>query len=466
MVSQLLRRESARATTRRHRTSARPRIETLEDRAVPALFQGTDSAVFLDPAPSSAVISGVGTNQIAWGTANFGTPPSSLRFTAGSGFDVDVDQLFTLGSLTFFNGTIALGTEITGIDFRLRATVNSPASVGAQDFRFYFAVTNTPNTGNPDADADSVFLPSSLVSQVFATPDGSQFSLELVGFGQVTGNGFNTIDRFHVRENASATAQLLGRFVRVPDLVASAFSYKVTGDATGESNGPIAVNLPYVITATVRNQGQGRSGTATVGVYLSADGVIDPATDIRIGTATLGALAPGGSTNLTINMASPTNWPNASTRFGTVTIGLAIDPDRLLPDGDFTNNQNRGVGTDSRPMQLYDAAPQVSRITLGVSYREAQRWLENNGYSAVGRLFGSGWSKPLSSSLTITSPFDGRSRTGNAYRLNAFIVRSQSGQGFDIHLQGTSTLAEPNPETALGYGLSWLLYVRDWHARY
>ncbi|MCC5648114.1 choice-of-anchor K domain-containing protein [Nostoc sp. CHAB 5824] len=439
----------------------------------PTLFQGTASARFINPVPSTAVITGVGTSSIAWGTP-IGTPPSSLNFGASSGYRVNEDEVFSLGNLTFFNGTIQLGTEINSIDFEVTAHITNPSGVGSQAYTFRFSIINSPNTGNPIGDSDSVFLPSGFFSQIFTTPDGSQFTLELVGFGTVTGSGFSTIDQFFVQESASASAQLLARFVRVPDLRATAFEYRVpiVRDEL-ELNSPVAVNVPYVVTATVENRGQGRAGSFTATVYLSSDNVIDPERDFPLQSVTVAGLAPGAPPmTLTINMQPPTTWPDTLPRWsGVVTIGLVIDPQRRLPDGDFTNNQNRGIGTDTRPLQLYDAVPPVSDPVDGLNYRQALLWMFRNGFhpielpGPIPDIVGSGWSKWLSPSLNIRSPLDGKIRNGTAYRQNAFIQERPRGSGnYRIRLQGTATFGEPNPETAVFF--LWPFYVYDWHERY
>jgi len=313
-------------------------------------------------------------------------------------------------------------------------------------------------------------LPSGFFSRIFTTSDGSRFTLELVGFGTVTGSGYNTISQFFVQESASASAQLLARFVRVPDLTttaaATSFFYWVPADATRALNGPVAVNTPYRVTATIKNQGQGRAGSFTAAVYLSFDPVINPQGDgdTPLEYVTIPGLDPGESTAVTFTMKPPTTWPAALPPWsGVVTIGLVIDPQRLLPDADFTNNQNRGVGIDTRPLQLYDGIPPTSIAQTGLTYRGALQWMVLNGFHPVPPLAGSGWSKHLSPSLLFRSPFDGQLRNGLAYRQNAFI-QSEAGGTYRIAMQGTEFFAEPSPETAAAFG--WFNYVRDWHPRY
>jgi hypothetical protein len=69
-----------------------------------------------------------------------------------------------------------------------------------------------------------------------------------------------------------------------------------------------------------------------------------------------------------------------------------------------------------------------------------------------------------------------------AYRQNAFVVPpGETRRYYDVQmqqwvtksyntywvlLQGSTTIAEPNPATAILYGTTWFNYVRGWHNRF
>ena len=72
---------------------------------------GSSVGTFDNPVgPGGMIVTGVGTNSFTWGDGSaFGSPPSSLGF-AGTTFDTDTGTFFDVGSITYFNGTIAAGT--------------------------------------------------------------------------------------------------------------------------------------------------------------------------------------------------------------------------------------------------------------------------------------------------------------------------------------------------------------------
>jgi hypothetical protein len=84
-----------------------------------ASVDGNALGIFMNPRPSTAVVSGVGTNFFSWGIPFFfGTSPSSLRFT-GNAFSVQAGQFFSIGTLQYFNGTLQEGTEANQVDLKI-----------------------------------------------------------------------------------------------------------------------------------------------------------------------------------------------------------------------------------------------------------------------------------------------------------------------------------------------------------
>jgi hypothetical protein len=151
------------------------------------------------------IVSGVGTDHFEWGE---GYPlPSYLDFT-GSSFDTETENIFSFGDLEYYNGTIISGTGAESVDLSVTLDLSTPT--GIESFDYQFGLINTPNTPDPAASADYVIFPNALPTNTFLV-DGVDYTLELIGFGEVSGGGYSIIDEFHVLEGSSARAQLLGR---------------------------------------------------------------------------------------------------------------------------------------------------------------------------------------------------------------------------------------------------------------
>ena len=170
---------------------------------------GSSSGIFINPlGPVGMVTTGVGTDSFTWGNASWSTGPSSLDF-GGISFSVETDDVFSFGSLTYFNGTIAAGSQADSVDLSVTLSLTTPTGI-EEDFVYDLGLVNTTNTSDPSASADYVNLPNSIPGSSF-TVGSVSYTLEFMGFGSITGSGFTTIDGFHVLEGSSASADLLGR---------------------------------------------------------------------------------------------------------------------------------------------------------------------------------------------------------------------------------------------------------------
>ena len=181
-------------------------------------FEGSATGVF--NAPAGGVTSGVGTNFFTWGTGD----PSNLRFV-GRNFTVTTPTgyiygaaaqnsrpAFSLGTLTFYNGTIPRGTGSDGVRLDVSTGLTVPVPTGTVVVPSTLTLINTPNTADPVASADQVFLPKNLPPVVVSTVGGAKISIEPIGFANPTAGGFTSvIDRFSVLEQASASADLVAK---------------------------------------------------------------------------------------------------------------------------------------------------------------------------------------------------------------------------------------------------------------
>jgi len=184
---------------------------------------GKSVGSFNNPSPScaQAVCTGTGTSAFTWGSGVNGSGPSSLSFTS-SNFTPVIDQKFEIGTLTFFNGTIASSTGVNSVDLAVDLYFGFGTNFGTP-MRLDASMTtiNTPNGGvDPYADADAVSFASGGFTGNFNVFEGqsaslplyaklsssadvlaeknlgdasfSGLSLEFAGFGAVTGGGFVT----------------------------------------------------------------------------------------------------------------------------------------------------------------------------------------------------------------------------------------------------------------------------------
>ena len=142
--------------------------------------KGNSTASFINPGSSTAVFSGVGTNAFAWGSGQ----SSQLSFTPKP-FNPKPNEVFAIGTLDFFNGSIVSGTGLSSVDLLLDLTFDN-ATENNQQTIAGLSLINTPNTSDPVASADFVSFSS---------------------------GGFNST--FNVLEGESASADIFARFVSV-----------------------------------------------------------------------------------------------------------------------------------------------------------------------------------------------------------------------------------------------------------
>lgn len=154
-------------------------------------------------------------SSVVWGTPaqQFGLG-SSMVFEGASFSDIAEGEEFTLGTLSYFNGTINTGSELDSIDLTLDLTLDVPEL--SSDVAFSLGLINTVNEifNTADQNADYVQL-ESVVSTLDTVYLGETYYLQ-IRFGSVASNGFSTIDQFHVHEGATASGSLIGVITRTP----------------------------------------------------------------------------------------------------------------------------------------------------------------------------------------------------------------------------------------------------------
>ncbi|AFZ00203.1 choice-of-anchor K domain-containing protein [Calothrix sp. PCC 6303] len=177
-------------------------------------FSGASSGVWGKPDPGSTNnmprYTGVGTDSFTWGDpddSRFGTPANSFKF-AGNSFTTNVDSLFKIGDLTYFNGSVLFGTSVDKVSLSLNVGLNSPNKEN-EIFDFDFNLRNTPNTSeNEIENADFAYITPKLDNRTFAF-NGKKYTLELTGFSQ--DGGKTNLKEFRVLEGATTTAAIYGK---------------------------------------------------------------------------------------------------------------------------------------------------------------------------------------------------------------------------------------------------------------
>jgi subtilase family serine protease len=109
----------------------------------------------------------------------------------------------------------------------------------------------------------------------------------------------------------------------LPDFVVTAVSVPATANP----------GKPITIATTVQNQGPVNAGPTTVGLFLSTDTGIDPATDRSLGTQSVPALLAGAFITVTTSVTIPADVP-----LGQYFIGALADPGTTVAEVAENNN--------------------------------------------------------------------------------------------------------------------------------
>jgi hypothetical protein len=148
-------------------------------------FSGISNGIWGQPTPGSLdtnpIYTGVGSNTFTWGQPSLpSTLPNKLIFD-GNSFSTDINSVFKIGDLRYFNETVLKGTSVEFVPLNLNLSLNPPDGIN-KAFDFNFHLVNTPNTStNPEENADFVFLDTNLSANSF-TFAGNKYRLELTGF--------------------------------------------------------------------------------------------------------------------------------------------------------------------------------------------------------------------------------------------------------------------------------------------
>ncbi|BBD67825.1 peptidase-like protein [Nostoc commune NIES-4072] len=173
------------------------------DQADALSFSGISTGTWGEPTPGSIdinpnpIYTGVGNNIFTWGDANVCLPspnPSGCTITGsnkltfiGNSFSTDINSVFKVGDLAYFNGTVVKGTSVEEVPLNLNVSFSSPVGI-SQVFDLKLHLVNTPNsvTNSEEENADLVFIDENLSNRTFAF-EGNKYTLELTGFNPDVG---------------------------------------------------------------------------------------------------------------------------------------------------------------------------------------------------------------------------------------------------------------------------------------
>jgi type II secretory pathway pseudopilin PulG len=176
-------------------------------------IRGEAGGKFHDAVGGSNMVTGGQGGFFTWGSAA-GTPdPSWLLFNGASFLDVNPEERFLLGEVSYYNGTIWSGTGANSVGMDLSLAFGGTSQ--KYDFTYSLDLINTQNLASNTLDQNADYVRfGNIRSETPMTLGGIDYTLVLE-FGETTANGFSTIDQFFVHEDRMATGRLYGTLIKI-----------------------------------------------------------------------------------------------------------------------------------------------------------------------------------------------------------------------------------------------------------
>jgi hypothetical protein len=180
---------------------------------------------------------------------------NSLVFTKDQTFDAGLNEAFSIGELTYFNGSVEVKTVPDYVPLKIDLDFGTgPGKSPVFEYDLNLNTTNDNGVLNLDAMSDFVFFPDSFSPKEFKY-DGKDYTLELMGFSK---DGGETIEsQFRVREQELDSAELFAKITEAPkktppgdtdSSIDDAETLKPRDDADGEigfTEGGVRDNVDY-----------------------------------------------------------------------------------------------------------------------------------------------------------------------------------------------------------------------------
>ena len=169
-----------------------------------------------------------GKNQVRWGTpfpeSGLGDPndhenKSGLGFVGVGAMDVEVDEVFELGTLLHYNNPVKGSEAATAAALDVKLDLGD--ELGIKTFSFNFEIEETLNSGNVEdctyesetPCADRISWSNDFASQTFTFGD-QEYTVELLGFRESIESPL--VEEFISQENGTSSANLYARLTVAP----------------------------------------------------------------------------------------------------------------------------------------------------------------------------------------------------------------------------------------------------------
>ncbi|ERT05277.1 putative rTX protein [Lyngbya aestuarii BL J] len=159
-------------------------------------------------------------NQIRWGDSLGLGEQSGLGFTGVDATELELENVFEIGTLSHFNNVIYGNTAASAVNLTLDLDF---VELGMKTFDFNLEIDETPNDGNcmyysvSNDCSDKISFPTAFSPESFEI-DGVSYTLSLVGFSY--GADQSILSDFISQEKMTSEAILYGKITAVENLTA------------------------------------------------------------------------------------------------------------------------------------------------------------------------------------------------------------------------------------------------------
>ena len=466
-----------RATVRNQGTGRSGSTTLRYYRSTDATVSTSDTQVGTDPVSSLSAsrTSSESTFQSApsnAGTYYYGACVESVSDESDTGNNCSSAVTVTVGAapapdLIVDAPTVSNSSPTAGASFTLRATVRNQGTgrSASTTLRYYRSTDATVSTGDTEIGTDpvSTLSASRTSSESIFLSAPSNAGTYYYGACVVSVSG-----ETNTGNNCSPAVTVTVGAAPAPDLFV---------DSPSVSNSSPTAGASFTLSATVRNQGTGRSGSTTLRYYRSTDATVST-NDTEVGTDAVSSLSASRTSSESIFLSAPSNagtyyygacvesvsdetdTGNNCSSAVTVTVGAAPAPD-LVVDAPSVSNSSPDAGASfTLSATVRNQGNGQSASTTLRYYRSTDATVSTNdtevGTDAVSSLSAS---RTSSESIFLSAP----SSAGTYYYgACAESVSDESNTGNNcssaVTVTVSATVTQPEPQPAGASKLYW----SDW----